>query len=132
MLSEKFDEINNDNNNAIDISQKTQRFIINSIDFWYNTDKTILADLNDEIKELEDEVANQDEERISEELGDVIFVLCNFANHHNLDLNKCLQQSTIECQRRLKYIEDKIGYKKFKNLEKPEIIKLWKEAKSNK
>lgn len=132
MLSEKFNEINNDNNNAIDISQKTQQFVINNINFGYNTDKDILADLNDEIEELKDEIAGQNKERISEELGDVVFVLCNLANYYDFDLNKCLQHSTIEYQRRLKYIEDKIGYDKFKNLEKSEIIKLWKEAKSNK
>ncbi len=129
MLDKIFNKIND--NNAIESCQETQKFIMDLIDFGYRTNNDILNDLNDEIEELKYELYTDNKDRIKEEIGDVLFVLCNLANQHNINLEEALQYSTKEYQRRFVYIENKVGSKKFKNLGKSEISKLWKEAKDN-
>ncbi len=130
MLDKIFNKIND--NNTIKSCQETQKFIMDLIEFGYRTNNDILNDLNDEIEELKYELYTDNKDRIKEEIGDVLFVLCNLANQHNINLEEALQYSTKEYQRRFVYIENKVGSEKFKNLGKSEISKLWKEAKDNK
>ena len=129
MLIEEFKKINNDSHTIA--CQNTQKFIKNLINFGYATNKAILEDLNDEIEELKSELEVNNVERIKEELGDVVFVLCNLANQYGINLDESLDYSTKEFQRRFIYIENKVGEKIFKNLKMSEIVDLWKEAKNN-
>ena len=130
MFKEKFNELNIKNN--ITSCQKTQKFIKDTINFGYNNKEDILKDLFDEIEELKEELDSNNIDRIKEELGDVVFVLCNLANQYNLDLNESIEYSNKEFQRRFIYIEDKVGEKNIKNIKEKEILELWKEAKRNK
>lgn len=130
MLNETFKKINTESSN-IKICQETQKTARELANFGYNTNSAILEDLNDEINELKDELNADNKHRIEEELGDVVFVLCNLANQYGIDLDKSLNYSTKEFQRRLVYIENKINGS-LKDLDNSEIVKLWKEAKNNK
>jgi len=130
MLGEIFNKINSDAN--ILACQETQKTIKKLIDFGYDTADAILEDLNDEINELKTELQINNKERIKEELGDVIFVLCNLANQYKIDLEESIKHSTLEFQRRFLYIENKVGTEAFMNLKTSDIVKLWREAKNNK
>lgn len=130
MLIEKFDELNKNNN--IKSCQETQKFIKKFMNFGYDTKETILEDLYNEINELKEELLINNKERIKQEIGDVIFVLCNLANQYNIDLNESIEYSNKEFQRRFLYIEKKVGTTELINLKMCDIVKLWKEAKNNK
>lgn len=128
MLKDDFLNINNDLSNSISVCQKTQELVKNKTGFGYDNREEIIKDLFDEIKELQYELEQNNMERIKEELADVVFVLCNLSNKYDIDLNNALLYSTKEYQRRLTYIENKLG----KIPTKEEIINNWKEAKINK
>lgn len=130
MIKGKFNEINESEN--LISCQETQRFIKKTFNFGYETKEAILQDLNEEIEELKDELIIEDKERIKQELGDVVFVLCNLANQYNINIEEAIEYSTREFQRRFIYIENKIGEINIKDLKTSEIVKLWKEAKLNK
>ena len=130
-LKEKFSTINS-NFNVIKACQETQQFIKNFMNFGYSTNEEILKDLSEEIAELNEELILNNKEKIQQEFGDILFVLCNLANQHNLNIEECLDYSTKEFQRRFNYIEGKSSYEDLKSLQMPEIAKLWKEAKQDK
>ncbi|HSQ98211.1 MAG TPA: MazG nucleotide pyrophosphohydrolase domain-containing protein [Rickettsiales bacterium] len=130
MLKEKFNKIN-ENGNLI-ASQETQKFIKKTFNFGYETKEAILQDLDDEVEELKDELLLEDKERIKEELGDVVFVLCNLANQYDINIEEAIEYSNKEFQRRFIYMENKIGKANIKDLKTSDIVKLWKEAKMNK
>lgn len=129
MLDKEFKKINN--NSYIISCQKTQKFIKSFMNFGYDTKIDILNDLEDEINELKCELFTENIDRIKEEIGDVIFVLCNLANQCSINLEDAINYSTKEFQRRLIYIENKVGEEKIKNIKMAEIIKLWREAKNS-
>jgi uncharacterized protein YabN with tetrapyrrole methylase and pyrophosphatase domain len=126
MLEEYFNKINKDNS-IINRCKKTQIFVEKKIGFGYNTQKEIINDLKDELNELYAELKENNTERIKEEIGDVLFVLCNLSNIYKIDLEEALKESNGEYQERLMYIENKI---KDGEANKNTIKKLWKEAKN--
>lgn len=145
MLDRIFKSINN-GSNAVSQCQDTQKVVKRLTNFGYDAIGDILNDLNDEINELKLEIDKNDINRINEEIGDVVFVLCNLANQYAIDLNNSIEHSTKEFQRRLLYMENslaaKYGVSVLENsdflkdtLEKlgdEEILRMWKEAKKNK
>ena len=125
-LKEEFDNINEDNC-IINICQKTQLLMQENYQFGYQTMDEIIKDLKDELDEMYKEIEKGDIEKIELEIGDVVFVLCNLSNKYKINLGEALKKSTTEYQKRLEYIQNKIGYNK---MDKEKINQLWKEAKN--
>lgn len=124
-LKKEFLIINN-SNNIIEVCQKTQKSVKHNTGFGYETKDDIIKDLFDEIQELQDElIVSNNKEKIRNELGDVVFVLCNLANKYDINLEDALNHSTLEFQRRLVYIENKLK----KEINNQDILKFWKESK---
>ncbi len=126
-LKEEFEKINKNSN--IVSCQETQKLIKKVVNFGYDTREAILQDLYEEIEELKDELLVGNIDRIKEEIGDVIFVLCNLGNQYNINIEDSLEYSTKEFQRRFNYIEEKVGSEELKNTKMSDIVKFWKEAK---
>ena len=97
--------------------------------FGYELNDEIINDLHDELNEMYEEIEKGDNEKIEREIGDVVFVLCNLSNKYKIKLDEALKKSTIEYQKRLEYIQNKIGQNK---MDKEIINQLWKEAKNRK
>ena len=125
-LKEEFDNINEDNC-IINICQKTQLLMQENYQFGYQTMDEIIKDLQDELDEMYKEIEKGDIEKIELEIGDVVFVLCNLSNKYKINLGEALKKSTTEYQKRLEYIQNKIGYNK---MDKEKINQSWKEAKN--
>ncbi len=103
---------------------------------WTKTSE-ILAKLQEEIRELEDEINNEHKEkdkgkaRIEDELGDVLFVMANLARRLNIDPETALRSANQKFERRFGYIEKTLKSQK-RNLEEAnleEMESLWQEAK---
>ena len=120
-----FNEINK-NKSIIQNCQKMQSYMNKNFNFGYDTIEDILNDLKDELNEMYDEIENNNIDKLEMELGDIIFVLCNLSNKFGIELDKALEKSTNEYQKRIEFIENKIGNK---NLTKENINQLWREAK---
>lgn len=129
-IKDTFEKINSSNKSENDRCQETQKYIKSSFGFGYFEIRDILKDLQEEISELEQELNENDEQRIFEELGDVIFVLCNLAFKNNIKLDSALKYSTDEYQRRWNFIEEKLGSEEnIAKTDRQTLINLWKEAK---
>jgi MazG family protein len=66
----------------------------------------VLEKVKEELAELEEEMVNQGtQERINEELGDLLLVICNLARHLKLDAEESCRQGTLKFQRRFEVLK---------------------------
>lgn len=61
--------------------------------------------VREEIGELDEALAQQDQAAIEEEFGDVLFALVNLARHINVDAEACLRRTTDKFMRRFAHVE---------------------------
>jgi ATP diphosphatase len=75
---------------------------------WPDTD-SVLSKLDEEITELRAEIPGQDPARLSDELGDMLFVLANLGRKLGLDPEACLQAANAKFSRRFNSVEARLG-----------------------
>jgi MazG family protein len=92
-----------------------------------------LDKLDEEIAEFKREVKSGDKERLAEELGDVLFSICNIAHFLKLTPEDALRGTMARFESRFRYIEKKLKEQgktpEQSNLE--EMDRYWNEAKKN-
>jgi ATP diphosphatase len=71
---------------------------------WPDTEQ-VLAKLDEEIQELRDELSGSDPTRLTDEVGDLLFVLANLARKLNLDPETCLRHANEKFSRRFNTME---------------------------
>jgi nucleoside triphosphate diphosphatase len=71
---------------------------------WANADQ-VLAKLDEEIQELRVELSGADPTRLTDEVGDMLFVLANLARKLNLDPETCLRHANEKFSRRFNAME---------------------------
>lgn len=97
---------------------------------WENPEQ-VFEKLQEELNELHEAYKENDKEHISEELGDVIFVLSRLASHLDIDADESLRKVNDKFRRRFGYIEKSLK-KENKSLESANINEMedkWQEAK---
>jgi uncharacterized protein YabN with tetrapyrrole methylase and pyrophosphatase domain len=92
-----------------------------------------LRKVKEELRELEGEIrgATRDKARISEEIGDLLFSVCNLATRFGLDPEKSLHATLDKFQRRFRFVARELR-KKGKSPKKSslrEMGALWRRAK---
>ena len=93
-----------------------------------------LAELKKEMEALPGKRAKPAElERVKEELGDVIFSVCNLARHLGVDSESALEMTTAKFSRRFRAVEAgaKAADRSLKEMSLEEMDALWDEAKKN-
>jgi uncharacterized protein YabN with tetrapyrrole methylase and pyrophosphatase domain len=88
----------------------------------------VVAKIREEISEIE---TAKDTGELSEELGDLLFSIVNFARKQGLDAEGLLQAATAKFARRFRTIE-KFAAKRgiqLSTLSLPELDQLWEEVK---
>lgn len=86
--------------------------------------------LDEEIHELDEAVAAGDQDAITEELGDVLFSVCNLARHLGVNPETALANTADKFQRRFGAVERTFDYElKGRSLEEMEAA--WQRAKSS-
>ena len=98
---------------------------------WDNAEQ-VFDKLQEELNELKEAYLEQDKEHISEELGDVIFVLSRLASHLDISADESLRKVNNKFRLRFSYIEKalKNENKSLDNATKDEMEAKWQEAKS--
>lgn len=72
--------------------------------------QAVLVKLAEETKELQDEItAGALSDRLSDELGDMLFVLANLARKLDLDPEACLRQANAKFERRFRVVEQALA-----------------------
>jgi tetrapyrrole methylase family protein / MazG family protein len=91
----------------------------------------VLAKLNEETSELLEARAEQNSKRVSEEVGDLLFVAVNIARFVGVDPETALRNSNRKFERRFRYVESAIKQqgRELKNASLAEMDALWNEAK---
>lgn len=88
--------------------------------------------LEEEIHELEEAIADKKQDKIAEELGDILFTVVNIARFLKVDPELALKYTNNKFKQRFSYIEKTVK-KQNKDIEKLSLLELdelWNEAKS--
>ena len=131
MLNQKFRDLSG--LPAIKEALEIAKFLPKIANAWTDNADFLCQDLQNEVTELLNEInqGQNNKQRIFEELGDVIFVLCRIANLFNVDIENATKYSVEELKRRFLYLDEKYGADRIKTASQEEFFKLWKEAKNN-
>ena len=130
MFDQKFSDLSK--LSAIKEASEVAKFLPTTTNAWTDDADFLCQDLQNEVAELLHEVnqGRSNKQRIFEELGDVIFVLCRIANLFDVDIDEATKHSVDELKRRFLYLEEKYGADRIKTASQEEFFKLWKEAKN--
>lgn len=92
----------------------------------------ILDKLEEEIGELRRELASGETGRITDELGDVLFVIVNLGRHLGVDPETALRGTNAKFEHRFRYIEQQLaaGGKRPEQASLDEMEALWQAAKN--
>lgn len=102
-----------------------------NVGFDWNEKEDVWDKVQEELEELKVELAKDDKENSTRELGDFIFSVINAARLYKLNPDNALEKTNQKFIRRFNYVEDhslKQG-KNLKDMSLEEMDKLWDEAK---
>ncbi|MDC0073496.1 nucleoside triphosphate pyrophosphohydrolase [Alphaproteobacteria bacterium] len=103
-----------------------------TVGFDWRNHIEVLEKIDEEVKELKIAIDSKDLTSIEEELGDLIFTICNLARHLKVDPEESLQKNILKFYNRFTYIEKSLK-KQNLSIEKSSLKQLneyWNEAKN--
>lgn len=111
---------------ALKLQQKAGK-----VGFDWNDVRSVLAKLNEEIAEVEAEIAEGSSETLSDEVGDLLFAAVNLARHLKVDPEAALRSANAKFERRFAHIENRLAEKgrRPEGASLDEMEALWLEAK---
>lgn len=86
--------------------------------------------VDEELRELDEAIASGDPRAIADELGDVLFSLCNLARHVGVNPEMALGGTTDKFQRRFQAVERELGYQ-LTGRSLAEMDAAWNRAKAS-
>jgi nucleoside triphosphate diphosphatase len=97
---------------------------------WPDAD-AVLRKLEEEIAELRAELPSRNQERITDEVGDLLFVVANLARKLNLDPEACLRQANAKFSRRYNAMEKTAAFsgKILSEMSLEEMEAIWQKVK---
>lgn len=97
---------------------------------WENAEQ-IFDKLNEEIAELHKEVSEQNNDKIEEEIGDLLFAVVNLARKLEIDAETALKRTNRKFRQRFEFIETELKEKgkSLTDSDLEEMDTLWNEAK---
>jgi len=111
---------------AIRIQEK-----VNAVGFDWEEPHQVLEKVKEELEELQTEIKNNDHQKTTQELGDVLFSIINYARFLNVNPEDALEQTNRKFIKRFQYLEQKA-----KEIQKPlsemtltEMSIYWNQAK---
>lgn len=102
-----------------------------NVGFDWKEKEDVWDKVHEELEELKAELAKDDKENSTQELGDFLFSVINAARLYKLNPDNALEKTNQKFIRRFNYVEDhslKHG-KNLKDMSLEEMDKLWDEAK---
>jgi ATP diphosphatase len=104
------------------------------VGFDWATIGPVIDKIEEELRELRIELkaGKTDQERITDELGDVLFAVANLARHCKVDPEAALRSTNDKFEKRFRYIEKQLALQGRKPAEASldEMEALWQEAKT--
>jgi len=87
---------------AIRIQEK-----VNAVGFDWEEPNQVLEKVKEELEELQTEIKNNDHQKTTQELGDVLFSIINYARFLNINPEDALEQTNKKFIKRFQYLEKK-------------------------
>jgi len=113
--------------------QLSQRYgeIASSVGFDWNNEKQAMTKVKEELKELQNAIAENSPISVEEELGDLLFALTSLARHCHIDAEASLRKSAAKFKLRLETIEKekKAEGKALSDCTSQELEYAWMHAK---
>lgn len=112
---------------ALKVSKKAAK-----VGFDWETTEPVFDKLDEEISELRDAIKNNDAENVSEEIGDLLFVVVNLARHLDIEPETALKKTNRKFRQRFKFIEEQLKQsgRKLEDADLSELDDLWNKAKA--
>jgi MazG family protein len=97
---------------------------------WENAEQ-VLEKLREELAEFHEARTNGEQERLEDELGDLLFVLVNLARFVKVDPEQALRKTNAKFRRRFGYLESRLAGqgKSLAEASMEEMEALWQESK---
>ena len=102
------------------------------VGFDWDTSEQVWDKVQEELSELKEEVQKGDEQKTTEEFGDLLFSLINYARFVNVNPEDALEKTNKKFLQRFQYMESEIEKKglKLSELSLEEMDVYWNEAKT--
>lgn len=102
------------------------------VGFDWEEPKQVFEKLQEELKELEDEVTDNNSDLIEAEFGDVLFSMINYARFLKVNPENALERTNKKFIKRFQYLEGKAAEqgKALKDMSLSEMDIFWSEAKN--
>jgi MazG family protein len=112
---------------ALRLTEKAAR-----VGFDWTEDRDLMEKIEEECRELRQEVESGSRDGFEAELGDLLFVLANVARRRGIDPEQALRRSNRKFTRRFRFIEDSLAEsgRRPEDASLAEMDRLWNEAKS--
>ena len=116
---------------AIERARKLQKRAA-QVGFDWTEIGPVLDKLKEEVQEFEEALAGGDAERISDELGDVLFAAVNLARHSNIEPEVALRSANRRFEQRFRWIEAALTEqdRSLTDANLQELDALWDQAKA--
>ena len=98
------------------------------VGFEWKNKEDVWNKVEEEIAELNYEIANGNSEKVEEEYGDVLFALINYGRYIGVDPETALEKINRKFKSRFEYVESNAN-RKLNEMTLEEMDKLWDEAK---
>lgn len=100
--------------------------------FDWTSASEVLAKVREEVAEVEEALAEQDEDAVREEIGDLLFAVANLARYVNVDSEDALRRANAKFARRFRSMEASVAGagQSLGDLGPAEFDALWRRAKA--
>lgn len=101
------------------------------VGFDWEEPQQVFEKVQEELNELQHEIAKNDQEKMESEFGDVLFSMINYARFLNVDPESALERTNKKFIKRFQYLESKAATlgKSLADMSLAEMDIFWEEAK---
>ncbi len=108
-----------------------QNYLKDAYGFDWDDISGVINKLKEEVKEFEEAVSSNNNEKIKEEFGDILITIVNISRFLNLDVIESLKESFFKFKKRVKLMEERAEESglDLKDMSLDELDRIWEEVK---
>lgn len=101
------------------------------IGFEWNDSKDAFRKVEEEIIEIKNEIDSLSNEKLADEIGDLLFALANFSRMMNINSEEAIRRANNKFSVRFKFVEERINQVKAegKEINLDKMLEFWAESK---
>jgi len=103
------------------------------VNFDWTALRDVMAKVEEELRETKEAIQSQQQKKIEDEVGDLLFAVVNLARKCKIDAEGTLQSATNKFVARFNRLEDELAVrgKKLGEVELAEMDAIWNEIKNS-